>query len=53
MKTWTRRPPQGYDKKRKLYRTNSFRLAHSSAKKFYIGQLMVKYSMQWYHMTLI
>ena len=26
--------PQGYDQKRKLFRTNSFVLAHSSAKKF-------------------
>ena len=27
------RKPQGYDQKRKLFRTNSFVLAHSSAKK--------------------
>ena len=45
--------PQGYDQKRKLFRTNSFVLAHSSAKKFYFEQLTVKYSIQWYHMTLI
>ena len=45
--------PQGYDQKRKLFRTNSFVLAHSSAKKFYIKQLTVKSSIQWYHMTLI
>ena len=45
--------PQGYDQKRKLFRTNSFMLAHSSAKKFYIEQLTVKSSMQWYPMTLI
>ena len=30
--------PQGYDQKRKLFRTNSFVLAHSSAKKIYIEQ---------------
>ena len=45
--------PQGYDQKRKLFRTNSFVLAHSSAKNFYIEQLTVKSSIQWYHMTLI
>ena len=45
--------PQGYDQKRKLFPTNSFVLAHSSAKKFYIEQLTVKSSIQWYHMTLI
>ena len=45
--------PQGYDQKRKLFRTNSFVLAHSLAKKFYIEQLTVSSSKQWYHMTLI
>ena len=45
--------PQGYDQKCKLFRTNSFVLAHSSAKKIYIEQLTVKSSIQWYHMTLI
>ena len=45
--------PQGYDQKRKLFRTNSFVLAHSSAKRIYIEQLTVKFSIQWYHMTLI
>ena len=44
---------QGYDQKRKLFRTSSFVLAHSSAKKFYIEQLIAKSSTQWYHMTLI
>ena len=34
-------------------RTNSFVLAHSSAKKIKIKQLTVKSSIQWYHMTLI
>ena len=52
-KIWTRKTPQGYDQKRKLFRTNSFVLAHSSAKKFYIEQLTVKSSIQWHHMTLI
>ena len=37
---------QGYDQKRKLFRTNSFVLAHSSAKKIYIEQLTVKSSIQ-------
>ena len=45
--------PQGYDQKRKLFRTNRFVLAQSSAKKFYIEQITVKPSIQWYHMTLI
>ena len=36
--------PQGCDQKRKLFRTNSFVLAHSSAKKFYVEQLTVKSS---------
>ena len=45
--------PQGYDQKRKLFHTNSFVLAHSSAKKVYIERLTVKSSIQWYHMTLI
>ena len=45
--------PQGYDQKRKLSRTNSFVLARSSAKKFYIEQLTVKSSIEWYHITLI
>ena len=45
--------PQDYDQKRKVFRTNGFVLAHSSAKKFYIEQLTVKSSIQWYHMTLI
>ena len=40
-------------KKSKLFRTNSFVLAHSSAKKSYIEQLTVKSSIQWYHMTVI
>ena len=40
-------------KKHKLFRTNSLVLAHSSAKTFYIEQLTVKSSIQWYHMTLI
>ena len=43
--------PQGYDQKLKLLRTNSFVLAHSSAKKIYNEQLTLKYTMQWYHMT--
>ena len=33
------------------FRSNSFVLAHSSAKKFYKEQLMLKSSIQWYHMT--
>ena len=33
--------------KQKLFRTNSFVLAHSSAKRFYIEQLTVKSSIQW------
>ena len=33
--------PQGYDQKRKLFRTNSFALAHSSAKKVYTERLKV------------
>ena len=33
--------PQGYGQKRKLFHTNSFVLAHSSGKKFYIEQLTV------------
>ena len=45
--------PQDYDQKRKLFRTNSFVLAHPSAKKFYIEELAVKSSIQRYHMTLI
>ena len=45
--------PLGYDQKGKLFRTNSFVLAHSSAKKNYIKQLTVMSSIQWYHMTLI
>ena len=45
--------PQGYDQKRKLFGTNSFVLSYSSAKKFYIEQLTVKSSTQWYHMMLI
>ena len=39
--------PQGYDHKRKLFRTNSFVLAHSPAKSIYIEQLTVKSSIQW------
>ena len=35
--------PQGYYQKRKLFRTNSFVLAHSSAKKIYNEQLTLKY----------
>ena len=34
-KIWVREKPQDYDQKRKLFRTNSFVLAHSSAKKIY------------------
>ena len=45
--------PQGYDQKRKLFRTNTFVVTHSSPKKFNIKQLTVKSSIQWYHMTLI
>ena len=41
---------QGYDQKRKLFRTNSFVLAHSSAAKISNDQLTVKSSIQWYHM---
>ena len=44
---------QGYDQKRKLFCTNSFVLAQLSAKTFYIEQLTVKSSIQWYRMTLI
>ena len=47
------KPTQGYDQKRKFFRTNSFVLAHSSAKKFNTEQLTVKSSIQWYNMTLI
>ena len=36
--------PQGYDQKRKLFRTNSFVHAHSSAKKFYFEQRTIKFS---------
>ena len=36
--------PQDYDQKRKLFRTNSFVLAHSSAKKIYNEQLTLKNS---------
>ena len=36
--------PRVYDQKRKLFHTNSFVLAHSSAKNFYIEQLTVKSS---------
>ena len=36
--------PQDYDQKRKLFRNNSFVLAHSSAKKIYSKQLMLKSS---------
>ena len=43
--------PQDYDQKRKLFRTNSFVLAHSSAKKIYNEQLRLKSTIQWYHMT--
>ena len=50
---WTEVYAQGYDQKRKLFRADSFVLVHSSAKKVYIEQLAVKYSIQWYHMTLI
>ena len=45
------RKPRGHDQKRKLFRTNSFVLAHSSAKKIYNGQLTLKSIVQWYHMT--
>ena len=40
-----------YDQKRKLFRTISFVLAHSSAKKIYNEQLTLKPTIQWYHMT--
>ena len=43
--------PQDYDQKRKLFRTNSFVLAHSSAKKIYNEELTLKSTIQWYHMT--
>ena len=43
--------PPGYDQKRKLFRINSFVLAHSSARKMYNKQLMLKSSIQCYHMT--
>ena len=43
--------PPGYDKNPKLFRTNSFVLAHSSAKKFYKEQLTLKSSIQWYHIA--
>ena len=42
---------QDYDQKRKLFRTNSFVLAHSSAKKILNEQLTLKSTIQWYHMT--
>ena len=44
--------PYGYDQKRKLFHTKSFVLAHSSVKKFYIEQLTVKSSIQWYHFNM-
>ena len=44
--------PHGYDQKRKLFHTKSFVLAHSSVKKFYIEQLTVKSSIQWYHFNM-
>ena len=40
-KSGPEKAPQGYDQKRKLFRTNSFVLAHSSAKKIYIDQFGV------------
>ena len=43
--------PQDYHQKRKLFRTNSFVLAHSSAKKIYNEQLTLKSTIQWYHLT--
>ena len=43
--------PQGYDQKRKLFRTNSFVFAHSSAKRIYNEKLTLKSTIQWYHMT--
>ena len=42
---------QGYDQNRKLFRTNNFVLAHSSAKKIFNEQLTLKSLTQWYHMT--
>ena len=36
--------PQGYDQKRKLFPTNSFVVAHLSAKKIYNEQLRAKSS---------
>ena len=36
--------PQGYDQKRKLFPTNSFVVAHLSAKKIYNEQLRAKAS---------
>ena len=38
----SQRKPQGYDQKRKLFRTNSFLHAYSSAKKIYNEQLTLK-----------
>ena len=42
--------PQVYDQKRKLFRTNSFVLAHL-AKKIQNEQLTLKSTIQWYHIT--
>ena len=47
----TIKTPQDYDQKRKLFRTNSFVPAQSSAKKIYNEQLTLKSTIQWYHMT--
>ena len=48
----SQRKPQGYDQKRKPFRTNSFVSVHSSAKKIYNEQLTLKSNakVQWYHM---
>ena len=43
--------PQGYDQKRKLFCTNRFVLAPSSAKNTYNKRLTLKSSVQWYHMA--
>ena len=43
--------PQGYNQKRKLFRTNNFVLVHSSAKKIYNEQVTLKASIQWYHIA--
>ena len=42
---------QGYHQKRKLFPAISFVLVHLSTKKIYSGQLTLRTSIQWYHMT--